>query len=200
MPIKMQDRLVGLNLIREPEEIEYYSDIVTRYHYLGSSEINRNTIVHVAKRRGELLGIVTWEPGVRRWFGLRDRVIGWSKEQKTQRLKYCVENRRFLLLKKEANLASKVLGLSAARLNQDGKRMFGHEFMLAETFVDPSQGYDGTCYKAAGWSEVGLTQGGRGPNRRSKKLYFIKELQKQALGKLKAPEFTASDVKRPKSS
>jgi hypothetical protein len=85
-------------------------------------------------------------------------------------------------------------------LEQDAQKRFGHGFLLAETFVDPSQGYDGGCYKAAGWVNAGLTQGGRGPQERSKKHYFIKELKREALSKLKAPELSASDIENPRQS
>jgi len=125
-------------------------------------------------------------------------MLGWTEEQRDERLKYCVENRRFLMLADEPNLASQALSLSEGRLDEDGERLYGHGFLLAETFVDPSKGYSGTCYKAAGWSEAGITQGGRGPQKRSKKLYFIKELKKGALSKLKNPELCASDISNPR--
>lgn len=198
MPIQVTNDPVEVKLIHQPEEIEYYSDLLCREHYLGSSQVNRNTILHVAKMGREEVALITWEPGTRKWFGLRDRLIGWSKTQKEQRLKYCVENRRFLMLTRRKNLASKVLAHSVARLNADGEKMFGHQFLLAETFVDPSRGYEGTCYKAAGWSDAGLTHGGRGQQTRSRKRYFLKELQTNALGKLKAPELSSTDVRHPK--
>ena len=200
MPVKLRATTVQVKIIRKPEDIEYYSDILTRYHYLKSSEINCHTVLHVAKRGSEDIAILTWESGARKWFGLRDRVIGWTKEQKAERLKYTVENRRFLMLTQEKNLASKVLSESVARLGKDANLLFGYEFMYAETFVDPSRGYEGTCYKAAGWTDAGMTQGGRGPEVRSKKRYFIKELSTNALAKLKAPELTISDIKKNKRS
>jgi len=187
-------------LIQDPGEVEFYDDLLTRRHYLRSGQCNSNTIVHVIRRGREDVAILTWEPGVRRFFGMRDRMIGWSEPQRQQRLKYCAENRRFLLLVKEPNLASRVLSHSEARLEQDAQKRFGHGFLLAETFVDPSQGYDGGCYKAAGWVNAGLTQGGRGPQERSKKHYFIKELKREALSKLKAPELSASDIENPRQS
>ena len=200
MPIKLRDTTVQVKLITKPEDIEYYSDILTRYHYLKSAEINCHTLLHVAKRCGEDIAILTWESGARKWFGLRDRVIGWTKEQKAERLKYTVENRRFLMLVQEKNLASKILSESVARLGKDANLLLGHEFMYAETFVDPSRGYEGTCYKAAGWTDAGMTQGGRGPEVRSKKRYFIKELSVHAVAKLKAPELTISDINKAKRS
>ena len=144
-------------LIKDPGEVEFYDDLLARRHYLKSGQCNSNTIMHVVRRGREDVAILTWEPGVRRFFGMRDRIIGWSEPQRQQRLKYCAENRRFLLLVKEPNLASQVLSHSEARLEQDAQKRFGHGFLLAETFVDPSKGYDGGCYKAAGWVNAGLT-------------------------------------------
>jgi hypothetical protein len=90
-----EDSSFCVKLITDPETIEFYSDILTRKHYLGSSAVNRNTLMHVVRRGRDDVAILTWEPKVRLWFGLRDKLIGWTKEQKQQRLQYCVENRRF---------------------------------------------------------------------------------------------------------
>ena len=195
-----EDHTLTVKLITEPGERELYSDLITRRHYLGSSVVNRNTIVHVVRRGRQDVAVVTWEPELRLWFSLRDRVIGWTAEQKEGRLKYCVENRRYLVLVEEKNLASQALTLSMKRLSTDGEKLFGHDFLLAETFVDPARGYDGTCYKAAGWTEAGLTKGGRGKQERSAKLYFVKELKKDGLAKLKAPNLTPSDTSNPRQS
>ena len=195
-----EDLGLTAKLITDPDEADLYSDLLTRRHYLKSSMVNRNTIIHVVRRGREDVAIVTWEPQLRHWFSLRDRVIGWTKKQKEQRLKYCVENRRFLVLVEEKNLASRCLTLSLARLCDDGEELFGHNFLMAETFVDPSRGYNGACYKGAGWKEVGLTAGGHGRQDRSAKLYFIKELKKDALAKLKAPHLTPNDTINPRQS
>lgn len=200
MPTPVSNTPISIKLIVDPGEVEFYSDLLTREHYLGSSQVSRNTIIHVARRGRDELAVLTWEPGVRRWFAMRDRLIGWTESQRKQRLKYCIENRRFLMMKDEKNLASKVLSLSIERLNQDVEQAYGHDALLAETFVDPSRGLEGTCYKAQGWTKVGLTQGGRGKDERSKKLYFVKELKANALGKLKAPELTPSDTTNPRQT
>jgi hypothetical protein len=195
---KTDEYPLRVELVTDKNDLEYYGDILTRRHYLGTSQINRNTILHVVKRGRDVVAIVTWEGRQQSWFSLRDRVIGWTEGQRDQRLKYVVENRRFLMLVEEKNLASSVLAHSLARLGEDGEKKLGHGFLLAETFVDPSHGFDGTCYKAAGWHEVGLTCGGRGRDTRSKKLYFVKELKQDALAKLKHPEFSASDLANPR--
>ena len=56
------------------------------------------------------------------------------------------------------NLASRVLKLVCERLPQDWQEHFGYPVQVVETFVDP-QRFRGTCYKAAGWQQLGPTQG-----------------------------------------
>ena len=198
MYTKKTEEALRIKLITDPGERELYSDLIAREHYLGSSQINSNTLLHVAMRGRKEVGLVTWEPATRHWFGLRDRLIGWTKDQKAERKKYCFENRRFLMLSEEKNLASQILAKSTEQLGEDAAKVYGHECLLVETFVDPSKKFEGTCYKAAGWTEVGMTQGGRGAETRSAKKYFVKELKLNAIAKLKAPELTPSDTINPR--
>ncbi len=58
----------------------------------------------------------------------------------------------------------------------DWERIYAHPIYCTETFVDPSR-YRGTCYRAANWTELGLTTG-RGkddqtnrPNRSLKQVF-----------------------------
>ena len=48
--------------------------------------------------------------------------------------------------------------LCLQRLSQDWAETYGHEVLVAESFVDPEK-YLGTCYKASGWTLLGQTQG-----------------------------------------
>lgn len=200
MYTKTTEEFLDVKLITDFGEREYYSDMISRNHYLGSSQINSKTLLHVARRGRQEVAVITWEPATRHWFGLRDKIIGWTDNQRKSRHKYCFENRRFLMLVKEKNLASQVLTKSTERLAEDANKVLGHECMLAETFVDPSKKFEGTCYKAAGWTDAGMTQGGRGSDTRSAKKYFIKELKLNALAKLKAPQLTPSDTTNPRQS
>lgn len=187
-----------IKLIICREEREFYSDILTRKHYLKNSMVNKNTIMHVLSRGREDVAVLTWERQRVKHFKLRDKLIGWSKEGKSQRVKHCIQNRRFLVLKPESNLASQSISKSVKRICADALEHYGHEVLLAETFVDPSQGNSGTCYQAAGWQEVGLTVGGKGEDKRNPKLYFVKELHQQAIHKLKSPKLTTTDLSNPR--
>ncbi len=81
----------------------------------------------------------------------------WTKSQQWRRLRFVANNLRFLILPGEPrpDLASQVLGANLRRLSGDWQATFGHPIVLAETFVDPD--FPGTCYRAAGWEELGRT-------------------------------------------
>jgi predicted transposase YbfD/YdcC len=97
-------------------------------------------------------------------------------------------NSRFLLRVKPAevpNLATRVMRLCTERLDADWQEVHGHGVVMVETFVDP-EFYQGTCYKAGNWVELGHTAGYRRRGRdyyeahtRPKRL-FVKPLRKDA--------------------
>jgi hypothetical protein len=53
-----------------------------------------------------------------------------------------------------------VLSLLERRIGADWQARFGHPLLLLETFVDPRR-FHGGVYRAANWTELGLTQGYR---------------------------------------
>ena len=93
-------------------------------------------------------------------FNLRDRErwIGWTPSQKKRRLSLVVNNSRFVVRIRVPNLASRVMKLCVVRVSPDWLRTYNHEVLVAESFVD-SQLFQGTCYKASGWTLLGQTQG-----------------------------------------
>jgi hypothetical protein len=50
------------------------------------------------------------------------------------------------------------LGQALRRVGSDWQELYGYEPCLVETFVD-AEHFAGTCYRAANWEMVGLTQG-----------------------------------------
>ncbi len=72
-----------------------------------------------------------------------------------------VQNVRFLLLPATAvppHLASRILAANLRRLSRDWQAAYRHPVLLAETFVDESR-FQGTGYRAATWTRLGLTRG-----------------------------------------
>jgi hypothetical protein len=151
-------RQVAVRLV-EGSERERWDELMRRHHYLGLRALVGESLRYVAEVGGRWLALVGWCTGAFKC-GVRDRWIGWEGWVQWRRLHLVANNGRFLLLPGErvGNLASRVLGLSLRRLSADWQRQHGHGIVVAETFVDPRR-FAGTCYRAAGWTELGPTRG-----------------------------------------
>ena len=140
-------------------ERKRWEELMKRHHYLGFHALMGESIRYVALWRGEWVALLSWSSAALKC-GVRDEWIGWPRALQWQRLHLIANNSRFLILAPGArrNLASRVLGLNVKRLCSDWQRHYAHPILLAETFVDPRR-FQGTCYRAAGWRELGKTKG-----------------------------------------
>lgn len=148
-----------LEMVRGSANESLWDSLVDHYHYLGCRTIVGGYLKYLAYLDEHLVACLGW--GSAAWkVGCRDRFIGWTAEQRQQRLSGLANNVRFLILPwvRLQHLASKTLALSARRLAVDWQTMFAEELCLLETFVDRSR-FVGTSYKAANWLEVGQTKG-----------------------------------------
>ena len=173
--------LVGVR--RTPLE-RLYRSLIEEHHYLGYRRPVGEHLEYLAMSQGHPVACLGWS-SVPRHIGCRDRYLGWDQEQRKKNLCRIVINTRFLILPwvRVPHLASHLLGLSARRISQDWQKMYQHEVVWLETFVDPERGFEGTCYKAANWVYLGQTTG-RGKDdqthkaNRSLKLVFGYPLRK----------------------
>lgn len=85
-------------------------------------------------------------------------------------------NGRYLLFPwvRVAHLASHALGLAARQVAGDWQQRHGYRPVLLESYTDPER-HRGTCYRAAGWQQLGSTQG-RGPGSGPKQVW-VRPLQ-----------------------
>ncbi len=149
---------VEVRLVRR-KEVGAWKQAMSEQHYLGFRGIVGESLKYVATVGDEWVGLLAWGAAALK-VESRDRWIGWDACMRRERLRYVVNNVRFLLLRgwNIRNLASRVLAANCRRLSNDWEVFYNHPVLLAETFVDISR-FVGTCYKAAGWDEVGLTLG-----------------------------------------
>jgi hypothetical protein len=141
-----------------------FNGLLQAHHYLGYTQpVGEHLKYLVYARDQRLLACLAWSSAPRH-LGPRDRFIGWSKEQRQQNLRFLAYNPRFLILPwvEVPHLASHILGRMARLLPVDWARIYGHDVVYLETFVDPTR-YKGTCYRAANWIVLGPTTG-RGKN------------------------------------
>jgi hypothetical protein len=166
--------------------------LLQRYHYLGLRNCVGENLKYLAQdRHGRVLACLLF--GSAAWkAAARDRWIGWSAEQRARHLSLVTNNTRFLILPwvRVPHLASHLLGQVAARLAADWQHKYGHPIYLLESFVEQPR-FAGTCYRAAGWVEAGLTTGrtrnddGRKPRVPVKAIY-LKALRADARWRLAA--------------
>jgi hypothetical protein len=144
---------------RTPLE-KFYKSLLAQFHYLSYRRPVGEHLEYLALCRGRPVACVGWCSAPRH-LGCRDRYLGWDGEQRRRNLGLLVINTRFLILPwvRVPHLASHLLGLNARRISPDWQRIYGHEVVWLETFVDPGRGFAGTCYKAANWIYLGQTTG-----------------------------------------
>jgi Domain of unknown function (DUF4338)/DDE_Tnp_1-associated len=150
---------IDVQVVAAPDFAKFDQQLADQ-HYLGAGRSVGDYLRQQVSVRGRPVALLVWGPGC---YALkdRDRWVGWSANQRVERLKLIVQNRRFLVLadKGEApNLASQTLAAALRALPGQWHETFGYRPLLAESFTDP-EAYAGTCYKASNWLPVGTTQG-----------------------------------------
>jgi Druantia protein DruA len=142
--------------------------LLGRFHYLGYRRPVGENVQYLARdRSGRPLACLVF--GAAAWkCAARDQYIGWDGARRQARLHLVANNMRLLVLPwvGVSSLASHLLGLAARRLSADWREKYGHGVCLLESFVERER-FEGRCYRAANWMEVGQTQG-RGRNDRER--------------------------------
>ena len=153
---------IELELIVGAADRKLFEQYIHRYHYLGyrvPCGAQLRYFVRSLQPPRPVLACLLFTSAA--WkMAPRDRYIGWSETARTANLARVINNSRFLILPwvRIPNLASHILSAAAARLKTDWRDRYAVEPALLETLVDRSR-YPGTCYRAANWTSVGLTQG-----------------------------------------
>jgi hypothetical protein len=152
---------VTLELVSDSAEVRRWNKLIKKHHYLKEHRMVGESLRYVAKQNGEWIALLGWSSAA---FHLRarDAWIGWTDLLRKSRRQLVACNARFVLLGPKSiascQLASQILSLNLLRLSEDWQQRYGHPIALAETFVDPER-FEGICYRAANWIEIGVTKG-----------------------------------------
>jgi hypothetical protein len=167
---------IELKMVRGCPEEALHNSLVSRYHYLGYSQIVGPYLKYTAYIKNCPIACLSW--GAAAWkVSCRDQFIGWSSCTRSKNLFLIVNNTRFLILPwiRIPGLASHLLSRNLKLLTSDWYRWYHYAPVLLETFVDQER-FSGTSYRAANWLAVGTTQG-RGKNDRDhQKALPVKEV------------------------
>ena len=185
---------VTVRLLAKSERERFDEELSTK-HYLKNANAVGRVLRYVAEYRGQWVALLVFSSPAFH-LKLRDQWLHWSPRQVKERRHLIAQNARFLVLAAPGqwpNLASRVLKLTCARLPQDWQAHFGYPVQVVETFVDPQQ-FRGTCYKAAGWEQLGPTQGFERDwqdfytDTQHPKQLWVRPLGATALAQVRAPE------------
>jgi len=153
------------------------NSLIEHNHYLGYCHPVGEQMKYLVRARCRPIACLIYSSAPRH-LGCRDRFIGWSGEQRGRNIRLIAYQSRFLILPwvEVRYLASHLLARISKRISADWEAVYRHPVYFLETFTDPLK-YKGTCYRAAGWRELGKTTG-RGkddqtnrPNRSIKKVW-----------------------------
>ena len=150
---------IQLERVRTKQQSYLWNELMGRYHYLGYKTLPGAQIRYLIRCHVGLLGAIGFSAAA--WkVQPRDSWIGWAPAVQKGKLHFIVNNSRFLILPwvKSKNLASHILSLCAKQIPIDWQETYDYTPLLMETFVEKDR-FAGTCYKAANWTFVGVTQG-----------------------------------------
>jgi hypothetical protein len=142
----------------KPQEYQQAGELLDCEHYLGDVPQGRQ-LLQAVEYDGQWVALLDWGPAT--WkLADREEWIGWTPQQKAERLALVVLNRRFLVLGKtrKPNLAARSLALAIKALPEHWEQAHGYKPLLAETFSD-IESSEGTCYKISNWIACGQTKG-----------------------------------------
>jgi hypothetical protein len=148
-----------LELVVKGATSQLWNELIERYHYLGHKPLAGAQLRYFVYGGSRLLATLGF--GASAWsVAGRDRTIGWTAKQRKSNLHLVVNNARFLILPwiQSRNLASKILSLACKQIREDWYTRYNYRPVLLETFVEIDR-FTGTCYRAANWQQVGITQG-----------------------------------------
>jgi hypothetical protein len=151
-----------LDLIDRPADRALFRQHIQRYHYIGYRipyGAQLRYFVRSSAPPQPLLGCLLFTSAA--WkMAPRDRWIGWDDATRRANLPLVVNHGRFLIFPwvHINHLASHVLSCVAGQLPHDWWLHYHVRPLLLETLVDVSR-FRGTCYRAANWIDLGLTQG-----------------------------------------
>lgn len=170
------DGVAGLRLLRVDDEasLRIWNDILVREHPFGHRPLVGRQIRYLIQSEHGVLGALGFASAA---LSLRERDawIGWTPGQRQVHQNQLMGLARLLIrpMVRCANLASKALGLAAARIGADAEELFGEAPWLLESFTEPEHG-EGSSFKAAGWVRVGQTQGRGRQDRAHRKTESVK--------------------------
>jgi len=167
---------IELRQVRRTPEERLCNSLIQHHHYLGYSRPVGEHLKYLAFAGDRVLACLIFSSAPYA-MTCRDTFIGWTPEAREQNRHLLAYNTRFLILPwvRVPHLASHLLGLAARSISRDWQQLYNHPVFWIETFIDTER-FAGTCYRAANWIKLGLTNGRGKYNKSQKQLTSIKAM------------------------
>jgi len=152
-------KVIDFQLAKGNAAERLWNVLVENYHYLGHRVQVGRCLKYLVRGDGQLIGAISFASPA--WnLGARDKVLKDLGFNKTDARNFVINNARFLILPqvRVPHLASRVLSAATRQVAGDWHKYYSIQPLIAETFVEPTL-FEGTCYRAANWVEIGRTSG-----------------------------------------
>lgn len=158
-PITEAHELPTFQLAKGTRFEKQWNAIVAEYHYLGHSITVGRCLKYLVHVGDKIVGAISFSSPAWR-LSARDKLLQELGLGLPDIREQVINNSRFLILPSVNvhNLASRILSQSTRIVKRDWATYYSVTPVAVETFVDTTR-YIGTCYRAANWLEIGMTQG-----------------------------------------
>jgi hypothetical protein len=158
-PIDSMPKTIDLELAKGNAAEVLWNALVDKHHYLGHRVQVGRCLKYLIRGDGQLVGAISFSSPAWKLSG-RDNLLHRLGLGGSAARDLVVNNSRFLILPtvRVPHLASRVLACATRQVVIDWSWFYSIEPVLAETFVEPKR-FEGTCYRAANWTEIGVTNG-----------------------------------------
>jgi hypothetical protein len=157
-PVAAMPQKIELEFAKGNASEKLWNAVIAEHHYLGHRVQVGRYMKYLVWGDGSLLGAISFSSPA--WkLAPRDEILKRMGLKGSAR-DVVINNSRFCILPhvRVPHLASRILACATRQVAIDWLQFYSIEPLIAETFVEPMR-FEGTCYRAANWFEIGMTNG-----------------------------------------
>jgi hypothetical protein len=158
-PLLVMPETIELEFAKGNDAERLWNALIETHHYLGHRIQVGRCLKYLVRGDNKLIGAISFSSPA--WkLATRDKLMELMGISGPSTRDLVINNGRFCILPevRVPHLASRVLAYATRRVADDWSKFYSIEPVLAETFVEPNR-FLGTCYRAANWKEIGMTNG-----------------------------------------
>jgi hypothetical protein len=158
-PVLVMPESIELEFAKGNTAERLWNALIEEHHYLGHRVQVGRCLKYLVRGDSRLIGAISFSSPA--WqLAMRDKLLARLGFSGPGTRDLVINNGRFCVLPqvRVPHLASRILANATRRVALDWLQYYSVEPLLAETFVEPNR-FEGTCYRAANWNQIGMTHG-----------------------------------------